>query len=259
MTQNLTLTAMATGTVSYGHDQSGQLAVRVDVSGLTPGSAHTVEIDTPGAPTPRIRFGENVVADNTGQAHTTVTSGFSAALPSGARFVIRLGLHGGDQNINALAAEPIARSDDLSAQPAGATHQLSGISVDPNGNSTGVLAGTAMFAYNPAPHTITVTVNATGLTPGQHAAHIHTGSCVNQGPPVHMLDDLTADDHGNIVNETRIVTGITNPRPATDWYLNIHQGSSNDILINGQPALSFRPLLCANIGMNTVAGSGMGS
>jgi hypothetical protein len=30
------------------------------------------------------------------------------------------------------------------------------------------------------------------------------------------------------------------------WYLNLHLGDSNSILSNGAPALSFRPLLCAN-------------
>jgi len=35
--------------------------------------------------------------------------------------------------------------------------------------------------------------------------------------------------------------------PASGWYLNPHQGNSNTILRNGQPAIFFRPLLCADI------------
>jgi hypothetical protein len=35
--------------------------------------------------------------------------------------------------------------------------------------------------------------------------------------------------------------------PATGWYLNLHQGNSNNIVANGQPTVNFRPLLCANI------------
>jgi hypothetical protein len=31
------------------------------------------------------------------------------------------------------------------------------------------------------------------------------------------------------------------------WYLNVHQGNSSNILSNGQPAIFFRPLLCANL------------
>jgi hypothetical protein len=48
-------------------------------------------------------------------------------------------------------------------------------------------------------------------------------------------------------DQTRTVTGVTTPMPATGWYLNLHQGSSNNILSNGQPTIFFRPLLCANI------------
>ncbi len=43
----------------------------------------------------------------------------------------------------------------------------------------------------------------------------------------------------------RTVTGVTTPVPATGWYLNLHQGTSNNILANGQPTPNFRPLLCA--------------
>ena len=37
------------------------------------------------------------------------------------------------------------------------------------------------------------------------------------------------------------------PIPASGWYLNIHQGNSNQILDNGNPTIYFRPLLCADI------------
>jgi hypothetical protein len=53
--------------------------------------------------------------------------------------------------------------------------------------------------------------------------------------------------HGNINNETRVVTCVTTPLPATGWYLNVHQGNSNNILSNGQPTIFFQPLLCANL------------
>ena len=62
-----------------------------------------------------------------------------------------------------------------------------------------------------------------------------------------MLMDFTADGNGNIDHETRVVTGVTTPLPATGWYLNLHQGDMNNILSNGQPTIKFRPLLCANI------------
>ncbi len=54
-----------------------------------------------------------------------------------------------------------------------------------------------------------------------------------------MLPDFTADAHGHINHETRVVTGVTTPPPAT--------GNSSNILSNGQPTIYFRPLLCASL------------
>ncbi len=56
-----------------------------------------------------------------------------------------------------------------------------------------------------------------------------------------------ANRHGRIVHATRVFTNVTTPIPASGWYLNIHQGNSGDILSNGQPAIFFRPLICADI------------
>jgi hypothetical protein len=82
---------------------------------------------------------------------------------------------------------------------------------------------------------VSVTVNASGLNPGTHAAHIHIGSCQSQGPVKYMLMDFTADGHGNISNQTRTVTGVSAVMLTGGWYL------------NGQPTIYFRPLLCANL------------
>ena len=64
----------------------------------------------------------------------------------------------------------------------------------------------------------------------------------------YMLMDFTANGNGQIVNQTRTVTGVTTPLPANgSWYLNLHQGDSNNILANGNPTINFRPLLCGEI------------
>jgi hypothetical protein len=106
--------------------------------------------------------------------------------------------------------------------------------------------GLASITYDPAARTLSVTVDAFGLTPGAHAAHIHTGSCQQQGGVVYMLMDYTADAHGAIVHQTRTVTGVNAVELSGGWYLNLHQGNSNNILSNGQPTINFRPLLCSN-------------
>ena len=65
--------------------------------------------------------------------------------------------------------------------------------------------------------------------------------------PLIVLQDFTADGNGTINHQTRVVTGVTTPLPASGWYLNLHQGDMNTILSNGQPTIASRPLLCANI------------
>ncbi len=63
-----------------------------------------------------------------------------------------------------------------------------------------------------------------------------------------MLRDLVASRRGRITRAVRVFTHVAAAPPASGWYLNIHQGNSDDILRGGQPTIYFRPLICANIG-----------
>jgi Cu/Zn superoxide dismutase len=145
---------------------------------------------------------------------------------------------------DAVSAEPIAETAKYFGNT---TFQLTPVEVNANGMSYGTPQGSAVVTYDPSAQTISVTVNASGLTPGAHAAHIHVGSCASQGAVQYMLMDFTANASGQIVNQTQTVMNVTTPLPASGWYLNLHQGDSNNILSNGNPTISFRPLLCGNI------------
>jgi hypothetical protein len=229
------LQPMPAGTVWVDRGLHGRLQVRVHVFGLTPGSAHQVSIDGPlGHP---VRF-PALTADASGQADTTLTSVDHAGwLRPLSRFVIRLGNSGGDP----MAAEPIAESAVLSPRP-GAWSPLQAVSA---GGARP--AGRTTITYNAAAHTLTVTLTASGLNPGPHAAHIHLGSCRNQGGVKYMMADFTADAGGAIANQTRVITGVTSVPGPGNWYLNLHQGGMNQILAGGVPTLSFRPMLCADL------------
>ncbi|MBR7826910.1 CHRD domain-containing protein [Actinospica sp. MGRD01-02] len=241
--EHLSLNPMPTGTVTISRDSDGTIAAHVVATGLTPGSAHTVEIDTADGAS-AVRLG-SFTADGTGDANTTLTSDSPAGeVSSGDRFVLRLGLTGSDANDNALAREPIAQTGHLS--DGYGTYELHAVDVDVNGTAQGQLSGNATVVYDPTAKTLSVTVNASGLTPGMHAAHIHQGSCRSQGSVLYMLMDYQADEHGNVVDETRTLSGVNQPPAEGTWYLNLHLGDSNSILSNGSPTLSFRPLLCAN-------------
>ena len=239
-TAYLQLQAMPSGTVSFGTDGSGHLTATVNAFGLTPGSSHTVQL----------RLGNTVVtqfstltANSVGQASATLDSTFSGTAPNGSRLVVLNGV----KAQNAVSGEVIAETPNVNEGGPTGTLPLTGIVFNSQGTGFGIPAGAASVTYSPSAKTLTVNVTASGVTPGFHAAHIHLGSCQSQGPVLYMLFDLTANSSGQIVSENRTITGVTSGIPATGWYLNLHQGTSQNILKNGQPTIFFRPLLCANV------------
>lgn len=230
----LRLHPMPEGTVRFGR-RHGRLTVHAALFGLTPGSAHGVDLWLPGHP---VRFAA-LTANAVGQARATLSSHYTGRLRPGSRLVIRMGT-----GPRGVAADPIAVTRRLGILP----HRVYRLrAVEASAAARGPLRGHAVLAYNSSRHTLAVTVSASGLTPGPHAAHIHLGSCQRQGPVAYMLRDLVAGPRGRVVHAVRTFRHVMTPIPAHGWYLNIHQGSSATILGNGQPTIFFRPLLCANI------------
>ncbi len=181
-------------------------------------------------------------ANSVGQASSTLSSAFTGLAPKVSWLVIRMGARGGS-----VGSRPIAETSRLSNAKFWRTHRLRSVEVGPRGRNYGTPHGRATIAYNAKHQTLTVTVSASGVTPGPHAAHIHLGSCQRQGPVLYMLKDLVANRRGKIVRTVRVFRHVTSPVPASGWYLNVHQGNSANILSKGQPTIYFRPLICANI------------
>ena len=232
----LRLQAMPQGTATFVWAPDGQLTLQVNAFGLTPGSSHVVELQSPQGAT--IAQFSPLTANALGQAQQTLYSTDTTPVPDGSHLMILLDGHSG-----AIASEPIAQTQAIAAGQM--SYRLQPAETGPAGTSYGTPQGWATVAYDPAARTITVTLTASGLTPGAHAAHIHLGSCMSQGPVQYMLMDFTADSRGQIAHEVRTVGNVTAPVPAAGWYLNLHQGNSSDIVANGQPTVNFRPLLCA--------------
>ncbi len=235
----LALHPMPVGTVAFGRGTHGQLTVHAAMYGLTPGSSHGVILVIPGSF--RVVTFSTLTANSVGQANTTLQSSFTGPLPRGSRLVVRMGTTSGP-----VATEPIAVTRQL-RHPWAWPHRLTAVEVSPRGVSYGTPRGEAAVVYNARHHTLTVVITASGVTPGEHAAHIHMGSCQSQGPVLYMINDLVANRHGQINHVVRVFKNVTMPIPAHGWYLNIHQGTTNQILHNGQPTIFFRPLICANI------------
>jgi Cu/Zn superoxide dismutase len=237
-TETETLHAMPHGMVTFHRGRHGLLA-HVVMYGLTPGSSHAVDLLTPGLPGV-IPF-STFTANNGGDADAHLASSYSGRWTPGSRLVIRMGTER-----NPVAHAPIAQTARLQS-PGATAHRFISVEVSSAGVRYGTPKGRATIAYSSVHHTLTVTVHASGLTPGPHAAHIHLGSCESQGPVLYMLADLVANSNGKVVDAVRVFKDVTTPIPAHGWYLNIHQGNSENILSKGNPTIYFRPLLCANI------------
>ena len=236
--RHLTLRPMPYGTATFSRGRGGHLTVRLDLAGLTPGSAHAVQLMRPAGAAP-VSFGI-LTANRVGEADATLSSTHTGGIPGGSILVIRNGTTSGG-----VPGEPIAEA---AARVPSSALKLTAVEVSPTGVGYGTPQGTATITYNPRARTRTVVVNASGLTTGAHAAHIHTGSCQSQGPVKYMLRDFLANAHGKIVNESRTVSGVRTPIPPSGWYFNLHEGTHANILTgSGAPTIFFRPLLCSPI------------
>ena len=142
-----------------------------------------------------------------------------------------------------LAARDVSKSAPAST-PASAP-AVTSIPTIPTITGSGTLKhmpnGTADLSWDPASHTLTVKVSLIGLTPSSmHPAHIHTGSCANQGNVIYPLTTVVADAHG-VATSTTVVKDIMNGIPATGWYVYVHNGpglSTND---------QFLPIVCGDV------------
>jgi CHRD domain len=230
VTLHFNLTPMPKGKITLG-EVNGQRFVHVSAYGLTPGSAHELEFTVFSPAISLVPVGV-LNADSTGDVNATFPV---ASFPADGTSTI---------DITDAAASYVQIAVSPTVQGTG-TYPLTAVeNISPPSTP---LSGQATITYDPGAQTLSVTVTAAGLTPGAHAAHIHVGSCRSQGGVQYMLMDFTADANGNITDQTRTLTGITSVMLNGGWYLNLHQGNSNDILSNGQPTILFRPLLCANI------------
>ncbi|HTU74156.1 MAG TPA: CHRD domain-containing protein [Trebonia sp.] len=226
-----------------GHLVVSPARIKLAEYGFTPGSSHRVALEVLGIRAP---LGTLRASSGGSASWSYPTARFTSALrraeeragarPPGFRPQVRLMI------LNAGSGSPVIGLVPALAGPG----RYPVLAVEPG---YGVIRpGRATLVYNPAAATISVTVNATGFSPGAHAAHIHVGSCQRQGAVVYPFKDFIASSRGVISNQTRTVTGVKSVKLSGGWYLNLHQGNSGDILNRaGQPTINFRPLECAGI------------
>jgi len=258
------LQTMPRATAQFFRSFDGDVSVRLSVTGVTPGSDHSVDVQRGICPATFRSGGDlaqpaTVQANAAGQINQTIDLGRSVRTARGPLVLtLRQGVtndpltgSGNSLAVQGLACTQLPRHPEFYGMWG---HRLAHLrsSLQPVSESGASLWGWATYAYDandPQSKTgqsVTVTVKASGFVPGSvHAAHIHSGTCASQGGVVVMLPDLTANSRGRI---SAIDTLPVTQQPQGPLYINIHEGNSNTILdANGNPTLAFRPLLCGDV------------
>ena len=104
--------------------------------------------------------------------------------------------------------------------------------------------GMATIGWDPTSQGLTVKISLIGLAPNStHPAHIHSGSCANQGAVVYPLQNVVADAHG-VGTSTTTIKNVTKLQ-ASGWYLNVHNGPTLS------PSDQFLPIVCNDLTFTT--------
>ena len=209
-----------------------KLTVAITLTGLAPNSRHPVHIHGMGncsSNSPVIYPLENVVANATGTANVTSTVDGVASIPASGWYV---NVHNGPALTPPDQFSPIA-----CGEVKGGSNEVT-VPLQQGSGLSQAASGTAALSL--ANGQLTVKITMSGLAPNSvHAAHIHVGSCTNQGAVVHPLTNVTADGNGNATSSTT-VAGVTSI-PSGQWYVNVH-GSTN---LNTQTG--FDPIACGSV------------
>ena len=209
-----------------------KLTVAITLTGLAPNSTHPAHIHGMGncsSNSPVIYPLENVVANATGTASVTSTVDGVASIPASGWYV---NVHNGPALTPPDQFSPIA-----CGEVKGGSNEVT-VPLQQGSGLSQAASGTVALSL--ANGQLTVKITMLGLAPNSaHAAHIHVGSCTNQGAVVHPLTNVTADGNGNATSSTT-VAGVTSI-PSGQWYVNVH-GSTN---LNTQTG--FDPIACGSV------------
>ena len=209
-----------------------ELTVTITLSGLAPNSVHPAHIHGTGncsSNSPVIHPLSNVVANATGSANVTSTVNGVTSIPATGWYV---NVHNGPTLSPQDQFSPITCNE-----VQGGANAVT-VPLQQGSGPSQTASGTADLNIDNGQLTVKVTM--TGLAPNSvHAAHVHTGSCTNQGAVIHPLTDITADGSGQATAVTT-VPGVSSI-PSGQWYLNVH-GSTD---INNQTG--FDPIACGDI------------
>ncbi len=216
-----------------------KLTVKISLTGLAPNSSHAAHIHagTCAADGAIVYPLNTIVANAEGAASSETTiEHVKNGIPASGWYI---NIHNGT-TMAAIEHMPIAcgniSNSNTSTKEKQEAHVVLGNSIAPNESAS----GQAELATENGKVTLKITL--AGLVPNsKHIAHIHAGSCEEQGAVVVMLNPVVADAQGN---GTSVTTIEKVPSTAKGLYVNVHMGGTMDQL---KQSAFFNPIACGNL------------
>jgi Cu/Zn superoxide dismutase len=238
---NATLKHLPYGTSTFSWNPTAKaLTVKISLTGLAPSSTHPAQIYSGScAKQGPVVYSLNAVMANAKGVGTSTTAIKNVNTVKATGWYIDV--HNGPGLTAADEAVSIVCSDLTlpNLSPTSSSSAQVPLNSAPASSPNETASGTAQLALTGT--TLTVRLMLTGLQPhSSHAAHIHAGSCLNQGGAViYPLTNVVADATGK-ANET---TSIKNVKtiPASGWYVNVHYST------NITTQTGFNPIACGNV------------
>lgn len=226
--------------------QSHELSVTVTMSGLQAKTIHPAHIHSGSCAKPSdavVYPLDNVVADADGNAKvTTVIQNVANGITASGWYI---NVHNGPDMMTADQKMSITCGDISNPNASATTDQsvtstLAGTTA-PNQSAS----GTAQLMISDTTVTVAITLN--GLVPNSsHIAHLHEGSCEQQGKVAFMLKPIVADASG--VGHSTTEIPLSSLKSISSLYVNVHFGDTMEAL-KTQPG--YDGIACGNVvGLN---------
>ncbi len=222
--------AVTTASVMLKHSPAGTadlawdpathaLTVNILLLGLVPDSKHPAHIHVGScAKAGNVVYPlQDVIADETGSgSSTSVIKNVTDGIPTTGWYI---NVHNGPGMSPENQFAPIScgniANPKATTKSAQRIQVLLGATPSPNQAASGdaqlTLSGNKM----------TVALSLQGLAPGSvHAAHIHSGSCGNEGKILYDLKPIVANSTGK-GSSTTVISGVSS-LPAIGWYISVH-------------------------------------
>jgi Cu/Zn superoxide dismutase len=233
-----------TGTAMLTWSNATQaLTVTVTASGLAPNSSHPLHMHqgTCAQGGAMLYTLSPLVTDATGNgSSTTIIPDDNNGIPTKVFFI---NLHNGPDLTSDIQNRVLACGDVTTEQTDAKKNETAQVMMSGTTSPDEHVAGQATLSLSGGK--LHVVVHLSGLIPGStHMAHIHAGTCAQQGPVAYPLNPVVADGHGNGTSTTTVSLVSF---PSGHFYLNVHEAGT----MTGKDSMAtqqgFNPIACGDL------------